>query len=188
MRFNELSLAWDSATAGGNINAAPGNDKRDFSGGPMAFKVALGPESGKGGGAARPPMPSRSAERHEQARSSSSLVTAALLILAASAAMFYASMRHDGQQPLPEPVAAAHAATLPHVHKTDPVAAARFARPSPGACDGRMRCNQMNSCAEAKYFLDNCPGASAGMDGDANGVPCEAQWCTAGAAAKADPL
>ncbi len=42
-------------------------------------------------------------------------------------------------------------------------------------CDGRTRCSQMRSCAEANYFLANCPGAQ--MDGDRNGIPCEAQWC-----------
>lgn len=43
------------------------------------------------------------------------------------------------------------------------------------ACDGRQYCSQMSSCAEAKYFLANCPGVK--MDGDKNGVPCEKQWC-----------
>ena len=42
-------------------------------------------------------------------------------------------------------------------------------------CDGRQYCSQMTSCAEAKYFLAQCPGAK--MDGDKNGVPCEKQWC-----------
>ena len=42
-------------------------------------------------------------------------------------------------------------------------------------CDGRQYCSQMTSCAEAKYFLLNCPGVK--MDGDHNGVPCEKQWC-----------
>jgi hypothetical protein len=42
-------------------------------------------------------------------------------------------------------------------------------------CDGRTHCSQMTSCAEAKYFLANCPGAK--MDGDRNGIPCERQWC-----------
>jgi endonuclease YncB( thermonuclease family) len=42
-------------------------------------------------------------------------------------------------------------------------------------CDGRMRCSQMRSCAEAKYFLANCPGVE--MDGDRDGIPCEQQWC-----------
>ena len=43
------------------------------------------------------------------------------------------------------------------------------------SCDGRKYCSQMKSCAEAKYFLANCPGVK--MDGDKNGVPCEQQWC-----------
>lgn len=44
------------------------------------------------------------------------------------------------------------------------------------SCDGRKVCSQMRSCAEAKYFLANCPGTT--MDGDNNGVPCEKQWCS----------
>ena len=44
------------------------------------------------------------------------------------------------------------------------------------SCDGRTHCSQMRSCAEAKFFLANCPGAK--MDGDRNGIPCEQQWCT----------
>jgi len=43
-------------------------------------------------------------------------------------------------------------------------------------CDGRTHCSQMTSCAEATYFLRNCPGVK--MDGNNDGVPCEQQWCT----------
>lgn len=43
------------------------------------------------------------------------------------------------------------------------------------SCDGRQHCSQMKSCAEATYFLGNCPGVK--MDGDKNGIPCEKQWC-----------
>jgi cold shock CspA family protein len=43
------------------------------------------------------------------------------------------------------------------------------------SCDGRTRCAQMHSCAEARYFLQNCPGTK--MDGDDDGEPCEQQWC-----------
>ena len=43
------------------------------------------------------------------------------------------------------------------------------------SCDGRKYCSQMKSCAEAKYFLANCPGVK--IDGDRNGIPCEQQWC-----------
>ena len=42
-------------------------------------------------------------------------------------------------------------------------------------CDGRTRCSQMTSCAEATFFLKNCPGVK--MDGNNDGVPCEQQWC-----------
>jgi endonuclease YncB( thermonuclease family) len=42
-------------------------------------------------------------------------------------------------------------------------------------CDGRSYCSQMKSCAEATWFLRNCPGMK--MDGDRDGVPCETQWC-----------
>ena len=42
-------------------------------------------------------------------------------------------------------------------------------------CDGRTYCSQMTSCAEATYFLKNCPGTK--MDGNHDGVPCESQWC-----------
>jgi hypothetical protein len=42
-------------------------------------------------------------------------------------------------------------------------------------CDGRIYCSQMTSCAEAKFFLQNCPGVK--MDGDNDGIPCEKQWC-----------
>jgi cold shock CspA family protein len=42
-------------------------------------------------------------------------------------------------------------------------------------CDGRFHCSQMTSCAEATFFLKNCPGTK--MDGDHDGIPCETQWC-----------
>ena len=42
-------------------------------------------------------------------------------------------------------------------------------------CDGRTYCSQMTSCAEATFFLKNCPGVK--MDGNNDGVPCEKQWC-----------
>ncbi len=42
-------------------------------------------------------------------------------------------------------------------------------------CDGRTRCSQMTSCAEALYFLQHCPNTQ--MDGNNDGEPCEQQWC-----------
>jgi len=49
------------------------------------------------------------------------------------------------------------------------------AAPSQFRCDGRTHCSQMTSCAEATYFLRNCPGTQ--MDGNNDGIPCERQWC-----------
>jgi cold shock CspA family protein len=65
--------------------------------------------------------------------------------------------------------------------RTPPVAAepvsARAVAPAavPYRCDGRTMCSQMTSCAEATYFLNNCPGTK--MDGNHDGIPCEQQWC-----------
>jgi hypothetical protein len=42
-------------------------------------------------------------------------------------------------------------------------------------CDGRVYCSEMTSCAEARYFLEHCPGVK--MDGEGDGIPCEGQWC-----------
>ena len=66
--------------------------------------------------------------------------------------------RRSGAPPAPLPAAPADRSSTPAFH-----------------CDGRTRCTQMSSCAEARYFLANCPGAE--MDGDHDGIPCEQQWC-----------
>jgi cold shock CspA family protein len=60
---------------------------------------------------------------------------------------------------------------------TQPVATPpAITAPSRFQCDGRTHCSQMSSCAEATYFIRNCPNTQ--MDGDGDGVPCESQWCT----------
>ena len=53
--------------------------------------------------------------------------------------------------------------------------AASDSKKSSFKCDGRVYCSEMTSCAEATYFLQNCPGVK--MDGNNDGVPCERQWC-----------
>lgn len=65
-------------------------------------------------------------------------------------------------------------------HSPEPTATLNSRSTSPDSlfhCDGRTRCPQMTSCAEATYFLDHCPGTK--MDGDHDGVPCQRQWCGA---------
>ncbi|CAK8724127.1 Excalibur calcium-binding domain-containing protein [Candidatus Electrothrix aarhusensis] len=43
------------------------------------------------------------------------------------------------------------------------------------SCQGKKHCSEMRSCAEAKFYIRNCPGTK--MDGDHDGIPCERQWC-----------
>lgn len=66
------------------------------------------------------------------------------------------------------------------IQRTAPQAALSSSTQTPAStqnfsCDGRIHCSQMTSCAEAKFFLRNCPGTQ--MDGDGDGIPCEQQWC-----------
>lgn len=62
-----------------------------------------------------------------------------------------------------------------------PTAPAIGATTSPPAaeafrCDQRVYCSDMRSLAEARYFLQHCPGVK--MDGDGDGEPCENQFAT----------
>jgi len=66
----------------------------------------------------------------------------------------------------------------PNLHADEdptPLSLSAPASSSHFSCDGRKHCSQMNSCAEAKYFIRNCPGTK--MDGDNDGEPCEDEWC-----------
>ncbi|MBK8068116.1 MAG: cold shock domain-containing protein [Rhodanobacteraceae bacterium] len=63
----------------------------------------------------------------------------------------------------------------PFTGTPQPRAGALLEQPSQFRCDGRTQCPQMRSCAEAEFFLANCPNTK--MDGDGDGRPCEQQWC-----------
>ncbi len=43
-------------------------------------------------------------------------------------------------------------------------------------CQGKTKCSEMTSCAEATFYLRNCPGVE--IDGDGDGIPCERQLCS----------
>jgi len=82
-----------------------------------------------------------------------------------------------------EPIAGAftvvHSQT-PAQPNREPTASAFGSRPDDSGtsgftCDGRTYCSQMTSCAEATFFLRNCPDVK--MDGNQDGIPCERQWC-----------
>jgi hypothetical protein len=93
-----------------------------------------------------------------------------LLLLAVLCWAGYA--RYEERQAMLAPVAAESRAEPVPVSLADVPVEPHF------SCDGRTRCPQMHSCAEAKFFLANCPGVK--MDGDHDGVPCEREWCGPG--------
>lgn len=78
----------------------------------------------------------------------------------------------DGFSPARSPVIEPRDSSTPSGIAALPV---ETSPPASFQCDGRTHCSQMNSCAEAKYFLNHCPNTE--MDGDGDGVPCERQWC-----------
>lgn len=49
--------------------------------------------------------------------------------------------------------------------------AVQHQQPSQFKCDGRQHCSQMNSRAEAEWFVQHCPDNK--MDGDGDKIPCE---------------
>ena len=38
-------------------------------------------------------------------------------------------------------------------------------------CEGKRYCREMNSCAEANFYLNQC--GVGRIDGDGDGIPCE---------------
>jgi hypothetical protein len=84
-----------------------------------------------------------------------------------------------GYQRLVHPRIAEVERAAPEEHQNEPpvepAAEPATAREESFHCDGRVYCAEMTSCAEARYFLENCPGVK--MDGEGDGVPCERQWC-----------
>lgn len=66
--------------------------------------------------------------------------------------------------------------TASQITKSQPVSLAKKEKVDERfKCSGKMYCSEMTSCAEAKFYLQNCPGTK--MDGNNDGVPCEKQWC-----------
>ncbi|HEX8239687.1 MAG TPA: excalibur calcium-binding domain-containing protein [Allosphingosinicella sp.] len=59
----------------------------------------------------------------------------------------------------------------PRSYTPAPRAAVRPRRERRLQCSGKRTCGEMNSCAEANFYLDEC-GVSR-LDGDGDGVPCE---------------
>jgi cold shock CspA family protein len=122
--------------------------------------------------AAAPPVP-RARPQPAMGR----MVRAMLMLVVVVGVATYA-ITHLTTRPAPvaPPIAALPAsAPAPDAPVPERVPATFTAPPSAYSCDGRTSCGQMRSCAEATYFIRNCPNTQ--MDGDNDGIPCESQWC-----------
>ena len=192
MRFEGILKSWNDDKGFGFVSPSQGGQdifvhisdyprgRRPFLNESLTFEVALNPQGKKRavnvqsvgtqqaahqrGGGSRPVRVSRSGNSI-----GSGLKTGVGLLLVALL----------GWQGLTyyQKVAAAYRTNEPVPSAGQPLldlAPSRTARAS-YVCDGRQHCSQMTSCAEATYFLKNCPGTK--MDGDNDGVPCEEQLC-----------
>jgi hypothetical protein len=97
-----------------------------------------------------------------------------LIVIAVVAWQGYARYQHNRAVRAAN-IAAESDAQLPAVSVPAQPRAAEATPSSSFKCDGRTHCSQMTSCAEATFFLKNCPGVK--MDGNNDGIPCEKQWC-----------
>ncbi|PJG48913.1 hypothetical protein CAF53_12215 [Sphingobium sp. LB126] len=73
-------------------------------------------------------------------------------------------------EPEPEPVSASRPARLLSPASSDPLDAVSSRRSGP-SCGSKWKCGQMDSCAEAYHYLNEC--GVGRLDGDGDGVPCE---------------
>ncbi|GIU19194.1 cold-shock protein [Shewanella sp. c952] len=109
-------------------------------------------------------------QRQQKPKSSSSLIIPLLILLGLG---IFGFKRY--QEMTATPVLTNHDIEQmewqPHAQKSTPFVSKQKFR-----CEtGKTHCSQMRSCAEATFYIKNCPGTK--MDGDRDGVPCERQWC-----------
>ena len=196
MRFEGTLAQWNDdrgfgfiqPTEGGealfaHISAFPRDGQRPQLHERLSFEVTLG-QGGKKqavtiqrpGAAAPAPAQGRQRTPPAMARSTSTEGFGKLLVwLLVCAALGAGYWKYDAVQQQARAAAAEQALWNSAAPDTLPATPAPLAA-SPFRCDGRQHCSQMTSCAEAKFFLKNCPDPQ--MDGDGDGVPCEQQWCS----------
>ena len=155
-----------------HISAFPPGERTPKIGEHLSFEVDTGPDGKKRAiriscperTASRSPAPARRQARTTQ-RHTKRTWSKVVLALAAIGLAVAAYQKFSAQSLAPS-------ANTFHGIDAKPAAApaSRF------QCDGREHCSQMTSCDEAKFFLRNCPNTK--MDGDGDGIPCEAQWCS----------
>lgn len=121
-----------------------------------------------------------STRQHEPSgrRKNSSFLGRIVSLVVVVALVAYGYGKYAHRLETPENIAATQKAVA--IHSNENTVSSEFhssenAVSSDFHCDGRTYCPQMTSCAEATFFLKNCPNVK--MDGNYDGVPCEQQWC-----------
>jgi cold shock CspA family protein len=147
-----------------HISAFPRDDARPSVGETISFEVRRGPDGRKRAeGVARPGARRKSRRDrdafhgYERRPFRAALAAIALGALGLVGYSAYTSRHNLGD------------GAMFAIPQSDETTGPRF------KCDGRTHCSQMTSCAEAMYFLQNCPNTR--MDGNNDGEPCEQQWC-----------
>jgi len=136
---------------------------------PISFEVILNKDGKKkavlvqrpGGEAAASKLRNRSeANIHQKSSLLERFITLVFVVLVGSAGYTFLAPKFNTSSSRPDALAS----------KQTDTSSGRF------KCDGRTYCSEMTSCAEATFFIRNCPNTK--MDGNGDGVPCESQWCT----------
>ncbi len=161
--------------------ARPASRPAPLGGGRDAPRASAGSASGKPAAfapAGRPTAPFRPPPTVRRGRSGWLGWLAVTLILLVLAAGYYFWLQQRGASALPPGETAASEAVAPRPagRKTPATAGVTDVRKSPKMhCDARTQCRQMSSCAEARFFVLNCPDFE--IDGDGDGISCEQEWC-----------
>lgn len=114
-----------------------------------------------------PPKYSFPEPTYHRPRKSTSQSVAAVLTVAVVLVAVITFVKFDKPHALAGLTISSEMAELPVA--SEPAAESNF------RCEGKTHCTQMTSCAEATFYLNNCPDSVT--DGDGDGQPCEDQWC-----------
>jgi len=167
-----------------HVSAFPRDGRRPQLGESLSFEVQAGSDGRKQAiavqrpastGWDRAPRQQRASPNHRPDRSAlasgaggrSFRAVALVVVLCAAAGAYWWTAR---------PQATADAGAAPAAAAIAPPMPLRAQTTVSFRCDGRKYCSEMTSCAEATFFLKNCPDPR--MDGNHDGIPCEQQWCT----------
>lgn len=152
-----------------HVSAFPRDGIRPSVGEMIAFDLQDGPDGRRRAGNVSRPGRAKAASTPlaRPRNSSASPRSLRLAVLALAAIAAYGYQRYAAFDAVPS--------NLSTITPSVPVSRADATNGQSFACDGRTQCAQMTSCAEAVYFVQNCPNTQ--MDGNNDGEPCEQQWC-----------